>query len=62
MNFSMIRNADNDLGKATATELAVLGRHVILLGRNLDSLEKTGGNLRYIYKAKVFAFLSDENY
>lgn len=60
MNFSLIRNADTDLGTAIATELAALGRNLILLGRNLDSLEKTGEQLRNIYKVKVFLFEFNE--
>lgn len=61
MNFSVIRNADTNLGKAIAIALANLGRHLILLGRDSAMLEEIGGNLRTHCKVKVFVIAADDS-
>ncbi|WP_254561687.1 hypothetical protein [Dyadobacter diqingensis] len=61
MNFSVIRNADTEFGKVIAIALAGLGRHLILLGRDLVMLESIGRNLRTHYQVKVFFFLAEDH-
>jgi len=61
MNFSVIRNANTDLGNAIAITLADLGRHLILLGSDLISLEKMAENLRTSRKVKVFSISADDS-
>lgn len=61
MNFSVIRNADTELGKAIAIALAALGRHLILLGRDSVMLESIGKNLRAHYQVRVFPILAEDH-
>jgi short-subunit dehydrogenase len=61
MNFSVIRNADTELGNAIAIALAALGRHLILLGRDSIMLERIGKNLRTHYQVRVFSILAEDH-
>ncbi|MAB97274.1 MAG: 2,4-dienoyl-CoA reductase [Pseudomonadaceae bacterium] len=41
----MVTGGGSGIGRCTAHELAALGAHVVLVGRNLEKLEKTAGEI-----------------